>query len=382
MIDTISLKNFKSLKDVTLELKNLNVITGINGVGKSSLIQAILLLRQAYLKNPSVESISLDGDLTGDLGSVKDIENIASDKRQIEININKVKFIFDTENRSEETMLKGELNFKSLKRNSLFSSDKFQYISASRISPDYQFKKNTYGIENKQFGKNGEFVVSYISEVGNRSFEKELNSKYRPLIGLVTGEAKEKLPLENQINHWLNFIANDVRLNIVKTTNTKYELNFEFFNGTSWDSFSASNSAFGLTYALPIITSLLSASPGDILILENPESDLHPQAQSKLGELIAMSANEGVQIIIETHSDHILNGIRIAISNNPPLLSSQETKVYYFYKDSNDTSTKYSEIPIDSQGKMPIKELRINGIRGFFDQIDIDYKRLFQNQNG
>jgi predicted ATPase len=381
MIKNIKIRNFKSLKDINLIFRNLNIITGINGVGKSSLIQSILLLRQSYLKNQITNGISLEGELTGNLGSVIDIINRQSNSEEIEISINDCKCLFFTKDRLDETLLKGEYDFEIMKDNPIFSPDKFQYISASRISPESQFKKNTYGIENKQFGKSGEFVVSYISEVGKKNFEKDFNSRYKPLISMVHGENDEILPLENQINYWLNSVAENVRLNIQKTTSTKYELNYEFYNGESWDSHSASNSAFGLTYSLPIIASLLAATPGDIVILENPESDLHPQAQSKLGELIARCAKEGIQVIIETHSDHILNGIRLAISNEPSLISNEDVKIFYFYKETNDTFTSFIDVKIDEHGKMPIKELRANGITGFFDQIDNDYKKMFANQN-
>ncbi len=381
MIKNIKIRNFKSLKDINLIFRNLNIITGINGVGKSSLIQSILLLRQSYLKNQITNGISLEGELTGNLGSVIDIINRQSNSEEIEISINDCKCLFFTKDRLDETLLKGEYDFEIMKDNPIFSPDKFQYISASRISPESQFKKNTYGIENKQFGKSGEFVVSYISEVGKKKFEKDFNSRYKPLISMVHGENDEILPLENQINYWLNSVAENVRLNIQKTTSTKYELNYEFYNGESWDSHSASNSAFGLTYSLPIIASLLAATPGDIVILENPESDLHPQAQSKLGELIARCAKEGIQVIIETHSDHILNGIRLAISNEPSLISNEDVKIFYFYKETNDTFTSFIDVKIDEHGKMPIKELRANGITGFFDQIDNDYKKMFANQN-
>ncbi len=313
--------------------------------------------------------------------SVIDIINRQSHSEEIEISINDCKCLFFTKDRLDETLLKGEYDFEIMKDNPIFSPDKFQYISASRISPESQFKKNTYGIENKQFGKSGEFVVSYISEVGKKNFEKDFNSRYKPLISMVHGENDEILPLENQINYWLNSVAENVRLSIQKTTSTKYELNYEFYNGESWDSHSASNSAFGLTYSLPIIASLLAATPGDIVILENPESDLHPQAQSKLGELIARCAKEGIQVIIETHSDHILNGIRLAISNEPSLISNEDVKIFYFYKETNDTFTSFIDVKIDEHGKMPIKELRANGITGFFDQIDNDYKKMFANQN-
>ncbi|WP_256009104.1 DUF3696 domain-containing protein [Desertivirga xinjiangensis] len=381
MIYKIKLRNFKALKDLTLNLKKLNVITGINGVGKSSLIQAILLLRQAYQSNQLKYGISLDGPYTGNLGSIKDIENSQSECSEIEISINDTSFLFSTKDQRGDTVLKGEIDFTPLLDNSLLSQDRFQYISASRVSPDAHFVKNTYAIENKNLGKNGEFAVSYISEVGQKSFDKEQNSKYRPSICLVLDSEGDPLPLEAQINYWLNHISDNVRLNILKTVATKYELYFDSFNGLNWDSYSASNSAFGLTYSLPIITSLLIAQPGDIVILENPESDLHPRAQSKIGELIARCANSGVQIIVETHSDHVLNGIRLAVSNKPSLVSHEDVKVFYFFKEQASVFTSVEEILIDAKGRMPIKELRVRGITGFFDQIDQDYRQLFLNQD-
>ncbi|RXF71966.1 AAA family ATPase [Arcticibacter tournemirensis] len=381
MIEKIKLRNFKSLRDVSLILGNLNVITGINGVGKSSLIQSILLLRQAYQNNHASHGISLDGPYTGNLGCVKDIENSQSDNDEIEININGASFLFSTGERRDETVLKGDIDFGPLENNPIFSLDRFQYISASRASPETQFVKNTYAIENKNLGKNGEFAVSYISENGQKAFDKDHNFQYRPLVCIAEDNDKIPLPLEGQINYWLNFVSDNVRLRIVKTTATKYELYFESFNGLNWDSYTAVNSAFGLTYSLPIITSLLIARAGDVVILENPESDLHPKAQSKMGELLGYCANAGIQIIVETHSDHVLNGIRLAVSNSPQIISHEKIKIFYFHKESMLQATEVEEIEIDSNGRMPIKELRLKGITGFFDQIDQDYKRLLLNQH-
>ncbi|WP_180834594.1 AAA family ATPase, partial [Vibrio parahaemolyticus] len=63
---------------------------------------------------------------------------------------------------------------------------------------------------------------------------------------------------------------------------------------------------------LPIVLALLVTKPGGLVIIENPEAHLHPKGQSYLGRLIQRTAEAGVQVIIETHSDHLLNGIRVA----------------------------------------------------------------------
>ena len=76
------------------------------------------------------------------------------------------------------------------------------------------------------------------------------------------------------------------------------------------------NVGFGITYALPIVVSALSARPGSLLIVENPEAHLHPRGQVKMGELLCQASEAGIQVLIETHSDHVLNGIRLAVRDS------------------------------------------------------------------
>ena len=70
---------------------------------------------------------------------------------------------------------------------------------------------------------------------------------------------------------------------------------------------------------MELITSLLimvlTAQPGDCIVLENPEAHIHPRGQAEFGKLMSLAASAGIQIIVETHSDHIVNGVRVAIKN-------------------------------------------------------------------
>ena len=65
--------------------------------------------------------------------------------------------------------------------------------------------------------------------------------------------------------------------------------------------------------AWPIVAAVLSLAPGSLLLLEHPETLLHSSAQVKLGELFSLAASAGIQVVLETHSDHLLNGIRLAV---------------------------------------------------------------------
>lgn len=92
--------------------------------------------------------------------------------------------------------------------------------------------------------------------------------------------------------------------------------------------FSAQNVGFGISYVLPVILALVKAKEGELLILENPEAHLHPKGQRKMGELIARAAQGGVQIILETHSVHVLNGIRLSAKNS--VLKPDKVRLFYF----------------------------------------------------
>jgi predicted ATPase len=75
------------------------------------------------------------------------------------------------------------------------------------------------------------------------------------------------------------------------------------------------------------VVACLAASPGSLLLLENPEAHLHPRGQTAMAELIARTAAAGAQVIVETHSDHVLNGVRLAVKRR--VLTGAQTVVHY-----------------------------------------------------
>lgn len=96
------------------------------------------------------------------------------------------------------------------------------------------------------------------------------------------------------------------------------------------------NTGFGLSSALPIIVAGLSTDAGGTLLIENPEAHLHPAAQSRMGAFLALVAGAGVQVFVETHSDHILNGIRRAAVVDKSIVC--EDVVVHFFDDVDDGS--------------------------------------------
>lgn len=123
------------------------------------------------------------------------------------------------------------------------------------------------------------------------------------------------------------------------------------------------NIGTGVTYIAEVIISAFSCKAGDILIIENPEIHLHPSAQSKFVDFLTFIASCGVQIIVETHSDHIYNGIRKDIHQD--LIDAEDVRIYFFKQNENGCSEPIL-IPINETGKATVNA------NGLFDQIKKD----------
>jgi predicted ATPase len=118
------------------------------------------------------------------------------------------------------------------------------------------------------------------------------------------------------------------------------------------NSFRPKNVGFGISYVLPVVLALLTAEEGKIIVIENPESHIHPRGQAELGKLIALAAQAGAQLFIETHSDHILNGIRVAVKEG--VIDKSKVNILYFEKKTTDIE-QYSEITqikVDNNGTL------------------------------
>lgn len=149
--------------------------------------------------------------------------------------------------------------------------------------------------------------------------------------------------------------------------------NIEGGKGTSY---SALQVGFGLTFCLPIVVAVLCAKKGDLIIVENPEAHLHPAAQSRLGGLLAMVAKYGVQVIIETHSEHIINGVRLAVLKKA--IEPNEVVINFFSTNIDGGIFKPSHGNIRIQQDGELTEWPVH----FFDQAELDFIELLRLKAG
>jgi predicted ATPase len=357
MICKIQLQNFKRFEKQSLDIGTLTLLTGINGMGKSSVLHSLLLLRQSYQQRLlELTGLALNGNLVN-IGTAKDA--LFEDAKE-EI----VKFVITFANgieatwqfgyNSEEVVMKiiSSTGTVGVYQCSLFG-DNFQYLQAERIGPRTSSIMSDFQVrEHQQLGNMGEYTAHFLSIFRDREI---------PHIALSHPKSRS-LNLLSQVEAWLGEISPGTRISIINRLGMDLvSLQYSFGNS---ENYRATNVGFGITYTLPVITAILSAGSGDLLLIENPEAHLHPKGQAKMGNLIAQAAAQGVQIILETHSDHVLNGIRLAVHGG--LLDPDLVRLHFFQ------SSGVSSPRMNRKGRIS------EWPEGFFDEWDNSLAALLQ----
>ena len=362
MIKKIQLKNFKCFQNIELPLSNLNLLSGINSMGKSTVIQALLLLRQTFEKGSLQEGIYLNGEYV-QIGTGYDLLYFNADDN-IEIVVmdeseQEYRWVLEYIRDSDYLKINNEIVADhELKKHLNFLNPDFEYIMAERFGPRKSYEKSFYDVQVKnRVGMYGEHAVYYLEQHADDPLQNK---------AVVLGKGNT---LKQQTEQWMNAISPGIQFefNDVQTADIVSLKVRQVENAASMGTimeYKPVNVGFGISYCLPVIVALLKAKKDDLVILENPEAHLHPQGQRKVGELIARAAQGGAQIIVETHSDHILNGIRLAVKQQ--LIEKEKIKLYYFCTKVKDDITvhTYDAPVIDDMGRLDVWP------KGFFDEWD------------
>jgi len=358
-INRVHIKNFKSLRDIDIKLSDLTLITGINSSGKSTFIQALLLLKQNeekfYAQNK--RALAINGDYIK-LGKKQDILYEEAYKENIEISLYNQENFTNVIFNNGDLKINLDINGNDINNFNLFD-DRFQYLKTDRAIPSIAYPLSDDNIDRNLIGLQGEYTAHYLA----KNSLKELNIQQLKHENSISNQLLENVSL------WLGDISNGIDISVEIHKDLEVNLNYSYKYGEKeTNKYTPINIGFGITYVLPVIVAILKAKPDDLIIIENLESHLHPAGQSKIAELCAIASANGVQIIVETHSDHFLNGIRVATKKG--LLAPEQSKVYYFRKDKDELETKIDEINIDKNGGIDRYP------KGFFDQFDEDLDEL------
>jgi predicted ATPase len=333
MITELYMKGFKCFDEETFRIAPLTVLSGLNSSGKSSFLQAIRFFHGFKLENSG-------------LGTLSEL-----------VSVHHSEFIIELING------KGSNRFHYPEQNSCNFSDReqtlFSYISAARLGPEIYLPLRLGEEDSNDVGQKGEFVLDLL--------EKNIDLSGIPEI-LRHSELKSN-GVRMNIAHWLNLISPGISFDWMSIP--KADILIAEFSGRR-----PANVDFGISYTLPIIANALiyaallanKKEQSALMLIENPEAHLHPAGQTKLGIFLARAAKAGVQIIVETHSDHLLNGIRLAVKDK--LLEASDTAFYYFNYDFEEEKTRVMNPILDKHGFFD------EWPDGFFDENEKNLERL------
>lgn len=337
-------------------MNSITLLTGANSVGKSSVIQAILLGRiisETLIEDSTSDIVPIH--LRGgnkyalDLGYYKDIINRNSTTGSIEFSLHDSCYGVSIVDNEEE---KNPVIFRSAQHDrdnlkTVFGKG-FSYLSAERTAPRYEYKESE---SNDWCDCNG----SNVGDVLRKHQDDNAISK-RSLF------SEEKIMLTTQLDEWCNYIFPGVSIRVAKATDQTFRIKER--------KDAVTNVGFGITYALPILVSGLTIPEGGILVVENPEAHLHAKAQSNMGYFLARIAAAGVRVIVETHSEHIVNGMRRMIVEGKTNMSHEDMTIYFFLN--KDDKKTVMEFGMDEWGNLD--EFPID----FFDQVRQDMFTLME----
>lgn len=370
MISQIELRYFKCFELLKLPLAELTLLSGANASGKSSILQALVLLHQTMREHEWSTRLMLNG-VTLKLGTVLDVVDKIHGRRTLEIALaadgHDYRWAFSGE-RSEMSLAIDSVKIDDTatqyptQLQYLLPHDPDQtdnsfvkrlrtltYITAERIGP-----REFYPLEDRQnasvVGPAGEHAISLLHTGRDEQVLDNLKIEGVPPTRLKQVEARMQIFFPG-----CSLVVETVpRVNAV-TLGLRTSDDTDFHRPV--------HVGFGLTQVLPIVIAALSASKGDILLIENPEVHLHPAGQALMGQFLADVARAGVQVVIETHSDHILNGIRRAV--RAQRLTPEQVTLHFFKTRSTETAQVITP-QVDISGNIDVWP------DGFFDQFDKD----------
>lgn len=391
MVTSVSLAYFKCFERLRLPLAPLTLLSGLNATGKSSVLQAFSLLHQSAVESEWTRALILNGRLVA-LGAAGDVIDKITGRYEFGISLESDTFRCTWRMHSEDRvrdlavpimritwaaaddwqeevydleadqihriyhLLPEDLANRSAHARTLITTlVRVAYISAERIGPRETYPATTPD-QQTNVGPRGEYAPWFLHHFAER----------RPLERLLIADAPPTL--QRQTEAWMDRFFPGSGL-VVRPVEGANLMTMGIRTNTATSYHRPQNVGFGITHVLPIVTSCLGAGPGDVILIENPESHLHPAGQSAMGRFLAMAAAAGAQIILETHSDHVLNGVRRAVKDG--VIAPEQVAIHFFTARTDDpTSAQVFSPLIDPAGNIDTWP------EGFFDQLDKDTAAL------
>ncbi len=356
MITSIHLHRFKRFADLRLAIRPLTVLTGTNGSGKTSVIHALLLARQGAISTSGV--VRLNGPYGIQLGEATDVLHHDADPAggfEMEVVHDGTPYRWHFATSDDRSLVCAITERPETPPRPFVANDReFTYLSADRLGPQDTLPAASWPAASMGVGPQGEHVAHVLAVL----------DRYRVPDGRRHPDVTPAT-LQHHVEGWMKTIARPLEIRaewFPGSTVTRLQYKAP---GVRNEWVRPPNMGFGVSTVLPILVAGLVAEPGGLLVIENPEIHLHPAGQSAIGAFLARVAADGVQVVVETHSDHVINGMRRAVAED--FLPADDALIHYF-------DEAVTEITVDERGKLS------EWPTGFFDQIDQDLGAIARRQ--
>jgi len=401
LLAEISVNNFKSLNPLSLKLKPLTILIGPNGSGKSSVLQALLVLKKLFLRGGNIklpELFVLDNYVN--MGSWTDITYKPGNPIKIGVSIVENNLTY----RVDATLFRD--NKVNMGATIVYEGRVFKVPPRTISLPYTQKQQTSIGIDIPQarFSLMWDgFIFTNLSvvrgalpsEFRNR-FLRFLNTWFLEIYALPlftsmfnvpqVGMSLDKAALLNIIrrslivrqDHLMALMALDPDIEDYAMSYVKELFGIDvrgrplhpniariLTRVRKGKTIPIVNEGGGINRAVYMFLTLALANPGSTVLIEEPETNLHPKAQYELAAKLVETVNEGKQIILTTHSEHLLFGVLGAIAKN--IIPLNSVAIYYFRKEKE--STMWRQLEIDEKGRVK------GGLPGFFEE---DIKEILE----
>jgi len=316
MLQQIKLQNFKCFKKVNIKLKNFNVVCGPNSSGKTTINQGVLL----HLQNNRIdkEHFITNGKYVhfDDFAELKN--SATSSDKDVVIEL------FNEKNQKRKIVISSQDDGKKIKCKEYISEfdildeKNIFYLSANRIGPEDVYNKFTSELI-EQYGQN---AIGFLAKYQNQPIDE----KY----AFIKYPTKDYQFIK-EINYWLNEIVGEqVHVTEISRTDKSTATYSHEVNSLEVRN---KNTGSGVSYVIAILVMAFSLAikkneETPLIIIENPEIHLHPLGQIKLMTFLKFMS-QFCQIIVETHSDHIIKNFLQYTNGQVIKLNKDYVPIYY-----------------------------------------------------
>ena len=354
MISSFRVQGYKCFSDLSVDFAQIVALSGGNGVGKSSLIQALLL---GHLAQTAGSHIALNGPVGLRLGQALDVVRGAKVILTARNDAGQEATWTLAADSDDGLVLRVEERAGQVFRE---LDQHLMYLQAERLGPRDMLEIDSRPDDELHVGVRGEFVAHVLDR-------KERSHKVPEALCHPTAQVGPTLG--QQTEAWMQDLVPGINVRVQafpELSATAIRLRKAGLK-TEW--LRAQNMGFGVSYALPIVVAGLVAATGSTLIVENPEAHLHPAGQSLIAQFLGRVSTAGVQVILETHSDHVLNGLRLASVDDHPLRPEQ-VRILHFL--AGDEQPIVQSIGLTEKGSLTAAPT------GFFDQSEKDLSAILK----